>query len=393
MLLEWRKGIQGLSLDLTIGFFCAAAQARLMVVLFHQRKSRLAWFAGFVLFEILMFTGFMASITHVSVRSPQRAFTVFAAIAYSFLLISSVAVAAYTGFEAIRTHLDAPTDQSRRRAWNAAGTALVAAPFAALGYGALVERTRFEVRQVNVPLARLPADLDGLRILHLSDIHLGVFLSERELARVIDAACELRPHVAFVTGDFISAAGDPLDACIRQLARVKADAGTFGCLGNHERYARAEDEATALAGQAGIPILRRQAHQIRWGNSVLNVVGVDYQRGASRDHYLAGAQRLIYPEGFNVLLSHNPDVFPVAARQGYDLLLSGHTHGGQVTFEILDESINPARFYTPYVRGLYRLGPLDTSAAAYVTPGIGTIGIPARIGAPPEISLLTLRKA
>jgi predicted MPP superfamily phosphohydrolase len=90
-----------------------------------------------------------------------------------------------------------------------------------------------------------------------------------------------------------------------------------------------------------------------------------------------------------LLLQHNPDVFPVAARQGYNLLLAGHTHGGQVRVEILDQSINPARFFTPYVYGLYRQG----NAASYVTRGIGTIGIPARIGAPPEISLLRLRKA
>jgi predicted MPP superfamily phosphohydrolase len=89
------------------------------------------------------------------------------------------------------------------------------------------------------------------------------------------------------------------------------------------------------------------------------------------------------------LLSHNPDVFPVAAAQGYHLMLAGHTHGGQVTIEILDQGINPARFFTPYVKGLYRLEP----AVGYVTRGIGTIGIPARIGAPPEITLLRLRKA
>jgi uncharacterized protein len=382
-----------LSLDLTVGLACAAAQAHLMVLVFRRIEPRLVWLGAFALFEILIGAGYISSISHVAARSPHRGVAIFAAVAYSYLLASSVAVAVYTIFDAIRKHLDAATDQARRRALNAAGGALVAAPFAALGYGALIERTRFEVRQVDVPLARLPADLDGLRILHLSDIHLGVFLSERELARVIDASCELRPHIAFVTGDFISAAGDPLEACIRQLARVKADAGTFGCLGNHERYARAEAQASRLAAQAGIPILRGQAQMLRWGNSILNVAGVDYQRGSSKENYLLGAQPLVYPEGFNVLLSHNPDVFPVAARQGYDLVLAGHTHGGQVTFEILDESINPARFYTPYVRGLYRLRPEDTSSAAYVTSGIGTIGIPARIGAPPEISLLTLRKA
>ena len=364
-----------------------------MVLLFRRIGPRLIWLGGFALFQILMGAGYISSVTHVAAGFPRPAVAIFAAIAHSYLLTSSGAVAVYTVFAAIRKHLDAATDQARRRVLNTAGGALVAAPFATLGYGALIERTRFEVREVDVPLARLPADLNGLRILHLSDIHLGVFLSERELARVIDASCELRPHIAFVTGDFISAAGDPLEACIRQLARLKADRGTFGCLGNHERYARAENQASGLAAQAGIPILRAEAQQLRWGNSVLNVAGVDYQRGSSKDNYLLGAEQLVYPEGFNVLLSHNPDVFPVAARQGFDLVLAGHTHGGQVTFEILDESINPARFYTPYVRGLYRLRPEDTSSAAYVTSGIGTIGIPARIGAPPEISLLTLRKA
>jgi hypothetical protein len=121
----------------------------------------------------------------------------------------------------------------------------------------------------------------------------------------------------------------------------------------------------------------------------LHVAGVDYQPLFQKDNYLRGAGRLVIPGETNLLLSHNPDVFPVAARQGYNLMLSGHTHGGQVSVEILDQAINPARFLTPYVYGLYRQGP----AAAYVTRGIGTIGIPARIGAPPEISLLRLRKA
>jgi predicted MPP superfamily phosphohydrolase len=97
----------------------------------------------------------------------------------------------------------------------------------------------------------------------------------------------------------------------------------------------------------------------------------------------------VAPGAVNVLLSHNPDVFPAAVRQGYNLVIAGHTHGGQVTVEILDQSINAARFFTPYVYGLYRQG----NAAAYVTRGIGTIGIPARIGAPPEITLLRLQKS
>ena len=88
----------------------------------------------------------------------------------------------------------------------------------------------------------------------------------------------------------------------------------------------------------------------------------------------------------NLLLSHNPDVFPVAARKGFDLTLSGHTHGGQVRVEILRQDLNLARFFTPYVDGVYR----ETSSTIFVSRGIGTIGMPARLGAPPEVALLRL---
>ena len=278
---------------------------------------------------------------------------------------------------------------TRRRLIGAAGNLVMATPIAALAYGAFIERLDFQVREIDVPVVGLPDDLVGLRILHLSDIHLSPFLSEKDFARVIDAANGLHPHLAAVTGDFISQSGDPLDACIRQVARLKADAGVFGCLGNHEHYARVEDYAAAEAGRLGIPILRSQARTLRFGQATLNLAGVDYQPFYPRSNYLRGAEKLIVPGATNLLLSHSPDVFPVAAQQGYNLMLSGHTHGGQVSVEILDQAINPIRFLTPYVYGLYR----QDSTTAYVTRGIGTIGIPARIGAPPEISLLRLRKA
>jgi predicted MPP superfamily phosphohydrolase len=160
-------------------------------------------------------------------------------------------------------------------------------------------------------------------------------------------------------------------------------------MGNHERYARLEQKTARDAARVGIRFLRGEAQQLRFGNSVLNLAGVDFQSAKAKDIYLEGAERLIVPGATNLLLSHNPDVFPKAARQGYDLLLAGHTHGGQVTVEILDRFVNPARFLTPYVYGLYRTG----RRVLYVTRGIGTIGIPVRTGAPPEISLLRLRKA
>lgn len=160
-------------------------------------------------------------------------------------------------------------------------------------------------------------------------------------------------------------------------------------MGNHERYAFAEDHAAVEGARHGIRFLRGEAQLLRFGNAVINLAGVDYQSKRYSKPYLKGMDRLIVPGATNILMSHNPDVFPVAARQGYDLTIAGHTHGGQVTVEILEQTLNPARFFTPFVYGLYRLG----DSAAYVTRGIGTIGVPARIGAPPEISVLRLRKA
>lgn len=282
-----------------------------------------------------------------------------------------------------------PMDPSRRRMLNAAGGVLVASPLVAIGYGALVGRTGFHVREVDVPIPGLPTDLEGLRVLQLSDIHLSAFLSEQELEHVVDAANETRPNLAVVTGDMITTRGDPLDACLRQMARLRADAGILATMGNHEEYAQAKAYASREGARLGIRFLRSRAESLRFGAATLNVAGVDYEPISRRPNYLRGAERMVVSGAVNVLLSHNPDVFPVAAGKGYDLTLSGHTHGGQVTVEILDQSLNPARFLTPYVYGLYRSG----GRTAFVTRGIGTVGIPARIGAPPEIALLRLRRA
>jgi hypothetical protein len=197
-----------------------------------------------------------------------------------------------------------------------------------------------------------------------------------------------------VTGDLISSPGDPLDDCLRLLATVKTDAGILGCLGNHEHFSNAERYATEEGARRGIHFLRSRNQTLRFGAAPLNIAGVDYERmSSSHTGYLRGAERMVIPGALNVLLSHNPDVFPIAAAQGYDLTVSGHTHGGQVNIEILSQEINPARFITPYVYGAYEWSGGGRRASAYVSRGIGTIGIPARVGAPPEISVLRLQKA
>ena len=381
--------------DLVFPFFLVV-QWRVTVKLFEFIRRRFAGRATAVArvaavgFSLTVIAGFLMTFPDLVMALKLRgsASLIVGAICLAYLLAVTGALVVSFVMRHIHRKVAPRVDPGRRHLIAATGNVLMAAPLVALA-GGFVTRNDFHVREIDIPIADLPDALRGLRILQLSDIHLSVFLSERDLARVIDASNELRPNVAVVTGDLISTRGDPLDACIRQLQRIKSDAPMLGCLGNHERFAEVEDYCAEQAARVGIRFLRGEARVLRFGGAPLNVAGVDYQSLEHKDSYLEGAGSLIVPGATNVLLSHNPDVFPVAASQGYALMLGGHTHGGQVTVEILDQAVNPARFITPYVYGRYRLG----RSSAYVTRGIGTIGIPARIGAPPEITVVRLRKA
>lgn len=262
--------------------------------------------------------------------------------------------------------------------------ALVAAPVLSTGYGVFIQRYDFRLREQDIKIPNLHPDLDGLRLVQLTDIHLSPFLSVRELDHTIAMANETRADIALVTGDLITRGDDPLEDCLTHLARLRAAAGVWGCLGNHEIYAGAEEYAARRGAELGLRFLRREAAPLRFGSATLNLAGVDYQR--INAPYLRGAETLVLLDAFNILLSHNPDVFPVAAAKGFDLTISGHTHGGQIRVEILRADLSLARFFTPYVDGLYQ----EKGSAIFVSRGIGTIALPARLGAPPEVALLRL---
>jgi predicted MPP superfamily phosphohydrolase len=297
---------------------------------------------------------------------------------------------------------------SRRTFFQYAACLAGSAPFLAATYGFAAGRLRYTIERVDVPVANLPPELDGLRIAQLSDIHIGDYMPPREIARAVDMANDLQPDISFVTGDFVSSEGDPLDACITELSRLRAPLGVWGCNGNHEIYAGVEDDAERLFREKGMRLLRARSAVVEHNGARFNLLGVDYQR----DHMVSGEhtgpmlreiEPLVRRDMPNFLLSHNPNSFQRAAELGVELSLAGHTHGGQVKFEIVDHSVSPARLITPFVAGLYHLpmnGHAGTAAgnglqkaALYVNRGLGTLGFPVRIGVPPEITLLTLRRA
>jgi uncharacterized protein len=284
----------------------------------------------------------------------------------------------------LKSRLLKPRFQPERRAWlTASATALCAAPVIALSAGILT-RKNFDIRQVDLKFRNLPKDLRGLRLVQISDIHMGDFFSANDLARAVSDANELRADIAVVTGDLITTKWDPLDACLRELAKLRASSGVWGCLGNHEMHARVENYTTAKALELDIRFLRHQAVPLAFGQSRINLVGVDHQR--RERPYLERVEDLVAPGVFNLLLSHNPDVFPVAARKGFELTLAGHTHGGQINLAVAGANFNIADLVTPYTKGFYRLA----DSSLYVNSGLGTIGVPVRLGAPPEITLIRL---
>jgi predicted MPP superfamily phosphohydrolase len=321
--------------------------------------------------------------------------------AFNWISKSLLAAAAPLNHESI--------DRGRRAFFRSAAYLAGGLPFVAGAYGFFKERLNFQIQQIEIPIADLPAGLDGLRILQLSDIHAGDFMPRSEIRRAVEMGNALGADLTVVTGDFITGANDPLEDCIAELSRLHAPLGVWGCNGNHEIYAGAEERAQQLFDRFGMRLLRQQNMELAWRGEKFNLIGVDYQRertaSGKKLPMLRGAEPLVRKDIPNILLSHNPNSFRRAAELGVQLSLAGHTHGGQVQVEIVDHSFSPARFMTNFVAGIYRLPvggnsspavsePADSPprhASLYVNRGLGTIGMPVRLGVPPEITLITLR--
>ncbi len=290
-----------------------------------------------------------------------------------------------------------PPSPGRRRFLEQTALAASAAPFFAGAYGLFYGRLNLETTHRRIKLARLPKAFEGFRIAQLSDLHIGSFMTAEEIGKYVALTNELKPDLILLTGDYVTWDAATQGAVVNALAGLKAPFGVFGCLGNHEIYSETEDSITRLFAARGIPILRQARVPIQVHGDALNLLGVDFQslRGI-RSHpghmvrrYLEGMESLVERDTVNILLSHNPNSFDRAAELAIDLTLAGHTHGGQVTLEFIHPSLSPGRLVTPYVQGWFE----KAGAQLYVNRGIGTIGVPIRINARPEITVFELARS
>jgi hypothetical protein len=242
------------------------------------------------------------------------------------------------------------------------------------------------VQRETLALPAWPAALDGLRVALLSDLHAGVpHATLDSVSRSVEAVRAERPDVVCLLGDFIDRSAtftrpvDP-DALATRLAALEAPRGVVAVLGNHDWYAGGRRIADAVQG-AGVPVLEDQARAAGEGLWVAGVAD-ERTRGADIDRALEP----VPDDAAVLLLSHDPDVFPVVPPR-VALTLSGHTHGGQVGIPGLRRPFVPSHYGERYLRGhvVERGRHLDVSS------GVGTSGLPVRFLCPPEVVILTLR--
>ncbi|MCA9539916.1 MAG: metallophosphoesterase [Myxococcales bacterium] len=239
------------------------------------------------------------------------------------------------------------------------------------------------VVEIDVPLTHLPPGLRGLRIAQLSDVHVGPTIGKAFIEDVVRRVNAMNVDLVAITGDLVDGTVGRLGEHVAPLANLKSRHGTFFVTGNHEYYSGAEPWMAELR-RLGVRVLRNETELLDHGGTPLEVIGVDDWQAYGGDHGYAPDKAAADrdPRRAALMLAHRPRAVDDAARLKVDLMLSGHTHGGQIwPFGWF------VRFVEPYVLGLHQH---TERTFVYVSPGTGYWGPPMRVRVPAEITLLTL---
>jgi len=234
-----------------------------------------------------------------------------------------------------------------------------------------------QLRKLDIRLPELPKTFDGFSILHLSDMHVDI--SEGAMRRLIELLPGVRYDICVLTGDFRGSTFGPFDATLEGLARVRAhlEGPVYGVLGNH-------DTVCMVPGmeEMGIQMLLNEAETIVRGDQRIHLAGVDDAHYYRVDNIEKAAAKFSHDE-FSILLSHTPEIYRQAAHAGFNLLLSGHTHGGQIC---LPGSI-PITLDAALPRHMGSGAWKYHDMVGYTSAGAGSVIVPVRLNCPPEITL------
>lgn len=252
-------------------------------------------------------------------------------------------------------------------------------------YGTLVEPFACELTERDVFIENLPTSFDGFRIAQLSDVHHSNIVTFEEVRRAVEIAQRAGGDLVALTGDYTTLHPKYIEPCVELLKTLTAPAGVWAVLGNHDHFSGATRTREALM-RAGIELLTNRWTEIERGGDHLALVGVDDWSWGVLDW--ERAQSGLDTSRPSILLSHQPRVLDMEPALKHSLILSGHTHGGQISFPFIGA---PARFKEEfkYISGLFR----RQKTQLFVTRGTGVVGLPVRLGAPPEISVIRLRRS
>ena len=274
-----------------------------------------------------------------------------------------------------------------------AGGAVLLAGFGTFAWGASVGNLRVRVDDVTLPLRDVAPEQLGIRVAHITDLHIGPLLEAERLRGFVERVNALGADLIVITGDIFDFDPAYIEAGCRELGKLDARLGVFAVPGNHDVHTGVDEVADGIAQLTEIVLLRDSWTEIDVDGSRFVIAGLDdYGEGWTEKEAEHAALEQIageVPDGVPcLLLAHRPSYFGHAARLGYSLMLVGHTHGGQIAVPFAHR-YNPSRLISHRTRGVFR----DGATTMYVNRGLGMAGLPLRINCPREIALIRFEPA
>lgn len=279
-------------------------------------------------------------------------------------------------------------DFLQKAAWITAGT-----PFIIAGNGMFRTALDFRTYEHFLPINGLPREFEGMRIVQISDIHSGSFASSKPMREVRLIIESLRPDMILITGDYVNFNPNELNVTFSELKKLSAPLGVYGSIGNHDHYMTPEEHEVLKKGirDAEIDLLINSNKVIKVDGAELNLASIDNTGLGQKFGRINEAMEGLNHSNPTILMAHDPTFWDMQVRgkiPAIDVMLSGHTHGGQVGIHILGEDYSFARMVYKQWAGMYK----DKDQILYVNRGMGMVGPPLRLAIEPEITVFTLTR-
>jgi len=370
----------------------------LMVLLKFDLSALPDWFykifiVPFFIYQAAMFFIGIVIIIYKILEAPFK---------YSFLLLNKFSFLNKI-FDKIKSNKrTAEFDKSRRAFITSAGIFVAGYAFIGAGVGA-IRKDEYEITRFDLSFKNLPPELKGTKITLVTDIHSGPYMSETNLFEYVEVINNLNSDIILISGDHTNSNKDEVFPLVNAYKRLYAPEGIFATLGNHDYFSDAEFISNVISNESPVKMLRNSAELLKINGQPLIILGSDDTRDSGTKsnpviykyinkaednaRKIAGLHSVDYDSTKKILVYHKPYIFDEIDDKKFDLIASGHTHGGQVVFAKLGEkNLSIAASISRYISGLYTL----ENSQMYVSRGIGTVGLPIRVNCPPEISQFTL---